>query len=263
MTEAPFVSVYVMTYNQREKVVDLARDLAVQDHPADRFEFVVLVDGSTDGTAEALDDLVDRLPYRLVVLRREHEADYLCSKRRNECVAAADPGTDVFVHVDDIRVRPDFVRLHAEHHAAGDLKIVTGAQSTGDELNWDFEKCQRRHLAGPNSEARATHHWMAMWGCSYSYPRRLSDLLNDGEFDRPFDERMTDWGGHESEFAYRAYSAGAELVYDPAVGVFHQDHTETRDAARGLDYEERVRAGSEKNMAYIVAKHGLAELDRW
>jgi glycosyltransferase involved in cell wall biosynthesis len=263
MSETPFVSVYAMTYNQRDKVTALVQDLTVQDYPADRFEFIALVDGSTDGTADALDELVKQVPYRLVVLRRDHEGDYLCSLRRNECNAAADPEATVFVHVDDVRVRPDFVRLHAQHHAAQELRVVSGAQSTGAELNWAFEKCLRRHLAGPDGQARTTHHWMAMWGCSFSYPRRLAEMLHDGEFDRPFDERMTDWGGHESEFACRAHLAGAELIYDPAVGVFHQDHTKAEDAARGLDYEERKRVGSEKNMAYIRRKHGLTEIPRW
>jgi Glycosyl transferase family 2 len=52
--EPPFVTVFTMTFNQRTKVLRLADDLARQRYPADRFELVVLDDGGTDGTTDAL-----------------------------------------------------------------------------------------------------------------------------------------------------------------------------------------------------------------
>jgi glycosyltransferase involved in cell wall biosynthesis len=91
MPERPFVTVFTMTFNQRAKVLRLAADLARQRYPADRFEFVVLDDGGTDGTSNALDGVAPELPYNLIVLRREREGDYLSAKRWNECIAAAAP----------------------------------------------------------------------------------------------------------------------------------------------------------------------------
>jgi hypothetical protein len=91
--ERLFVTVFTITFNQRAKVLRLADDLARQRYPAYRFELVVLDDGSTDGTSDALHGVAPELPYDLSVLRREREGDYLSAKRWNECIAAGAPTT--------------------------------------------------------------------------------------------------------------------------------------------------------------------------
>ena len=91
MPERLFVTVFTMTCNQRAKALRLADDLARQRYPAHRLELVVLDDGSTDGTSDALHGVAPELPYDLSVLRREREGDYLSAKRWNECIAAGAP----------------------------------------------------------------------------------------------------------------------------------------------------------------------------
>ncbi|MFE9098030.1 glycosyltransferase [Streptomyces sp. NPDC007264] len=263
MTTLPLVTVFTMTYNQRAKILALAGDLAAQDWPADRLEFTVLDDGGTDGTADALEEAAGTLPYRVRVLRREHEADYLSARRWNECIAASDPRTSVFVQVDDVRLRPDFVRRHAAWHSGRGLTLVTGAKFEGDEPTWETASCRRAHLAGPGGEARETDLWTAFWGASLSYSRDLVAAVSTDEHDQPFDARMTGWGFHEVEFACRAAKAGARLVYDPAVGVFHQNHTPVNDRGRGLDHARQKAAGADRNERYVLAKHGLDALPRW
>lgn len=263
MTGPPFVTVFTMTYNQRGKVLALSDDLAAQDWPADRLEFVVLDDGGTDGTTEALESAAHELPYRIRVLRREHEADYLSARRWNECIAAADPATSIFVQVDDVRVRADFVRRHAAWHRGPRLHLITGSKFEGDDPVWDLTACRRGHLAGPGGQAGETSLWTAFWGASLSYSRDLVQKLSNGEHDRPFDTRMTGWGFHEVEFAFRAAQAGARLVYDPAVGVFHQHHTPANDRGRGIDHAIAKTAGADRNERYVRNKHKLQALPRW
>jgi glycosyltransferase involved in cell wall biosynthesis len=263
MTGPPFVTVFTMTYNQRLKILNLARDLAVQEHPSERLEFVVLDDGSGDGTATALEDLARHLPYRLRLLRRSHEAHYLSAARWNECIAAASPETSVLIQVDDVRVRPDFVRAHAAWHAGRGLMLVTGSKFEGDTETWDLVHCRRAHLAAQDGGSARTRAWTACWGASMSYPRELTDRLMAAPFDGPFDTRMSGWGYHEVEFAFRALRAGAELVYDPAVGVFHQNHTPANDQGRGLDHAEQKKAAEGRNVAYLLDKHGLQALPGW
>lgn len=263
MTESlPLVTVFTMTYNQRDKILDLANDLAAQDYPRDRFDFVVLDDGSTDGTADALGAQAHRLPYELRVLRRTHDADYLSAQRWNECIGSA-PDSSVFVQVDDVRVRRDFVRAHARWHNGDGSVVVAGPKIEGDEVTWDLSRCARAHLAGPNGEARETPHWTACWGASLSYSRDLVEMLTTSEYERPFDSRMTGWGYHEVEFACRAAAAGARIVYDPAVAIFHQAHTPVNDTGRGLDHADHKAAGATKNEKYLLHKHGLTVLPRW
>lgn len=261
VADQPFVTVLTMTYNQLPKVMHLVEDLTRQTYPAALLEFVVLDDGGTDGTADALRTLAGELPYQLTVLRREHEADYLSARRWNECIIAAS-SREVLVQVDDVRVRQDFIERHVAWHTSGVLSLVTGAKFEGDQETWDLATCRRAHLS-PDGTAQEISAWTAAWGASLSYRRELVDAVWCDPFDRPFDERMTGWGFHEVEFAYRAVRAGARVIYDPAVGVFHQNHTPSNDLGRGLDHSALQLLSTERNQAYVARKHGLAALPRW
>ena len=105
--------------------------------------------------------------------------------------------------------------------------------------------------------------WTAVWGASLSYPRALVAALWREPFERPFDERMTGWGFHEIEFAYRAVRAGARVVYDPAAGVFHQHHTPRNDRGRGIGHGRHKALDGARNEEYVLSKHGLTALPRW
>lgn len=259
----PQVTVFTMTYNQRAKALLLMRDLAVQSYPPQRFELVVLDDGGTDGTTEAVQELAAEVPYSVTIRRRTHEADYLNAKRWNECIAAASPDTSVFIQVDDVRVRPDFIAQHVKWHLEPNHNLVAGAKFEGDSETWDLASCRRAHLAGEDGQASAITAWTAAWGASLSYTRGLVQTVWEDPYDRPFDERMVGWGFHEVELAGRMAGAGATVIYDPAAGVFHQNHTPQNDRGRGIDHTRQVEAASARNEQYVREKHGLARLPRW
>lgn len=257
------VTAFTITYGQREKVLALLGDLARQDHPAELLEVVVLDDGSPDGTVDAVERVAAQLPYRMIVLRREHEDDYLSARRWNECIAAASTESQIFVQLDDVRVRPDLISRHVGWHSDGRLRVVTGAKFEGGSETWELPNCRRHSLAGSDGGARETTAWTAAWGASLSYSRELVEKLDASSHERPFDEHMTGWGFHEVEFVYRAMRTGAVLVYDPAVGVFHQDHTPDNDQGRAIDHAARRARDAERNERYVLRKHGLRELPRW
>jgi glycosyltransferase involved in cell wall biosynthesis len=259
------VTVFTITYDQRERLRALLEDLAGQDYPLSELEVVVLDDGSTDGTQGVLRQWRHDAPYRLVCLHRAHDGDYLNAQRWNECIEAASPRSQVLIQLDDVRVRPDLVSRHAQWHAHGASRpyVVTGAKFEGDVETWDLGSCARAHLGAPGGRARINTTWTAVWGASLSYPRALVEALRREPHERPFDERMTGWGFHEVEFAYRAARAGATIVYDPTVGVFHSNHTPTADGGRAIDHARLKQDGAAQNESYVLAKHGLRELPRW
>jgi GT2 family glycosyltransferase len=257
------VTVFTITYNQRDTVLGLLRDFAHQDYPTDRFEVVVLDDGSADGTLDAVRAESGSLPYALTLLHRDHEADYLSALRYNDCMRAADPASRVFVQLDDVRVRPDLIRQHLKWHTSEQIHVVTGAKFEGDDQTWDLSSCRRAHLAGPDGSARPVEAWTAGWAASMSYTRNLASLVSQEPHDRPYDERMTGWGLHEVELVYRMVLAGARLIYDPAAGVYHRMHTRETEGPRGIDRETAVTEGYRRNERYLCAKHGLTQLPRW
>jgi GT2 family glycosyltransferase len=74
---------------------------------------------------------------------------------------------------------------------------------------------------------------------------------------------MVGWGLHEVEMVYRMVLAGAELVYDPAAGVFHQNHTLSTEGRRHIDRSRATEDGYRFNERYVCAKHDLSALPRW
>ena len=257
----PFVTAFTITYNQRERVEATVADLMAQDYPRDRYEVVVLDDGSRDGTASALGGLAATAPVPLKVLACAHEAHYQSARRWNQCIAAAWPRSEVFVQVDDVRARPDFLRRHAAWHAGPKRVMVTGAKFEGDDETWELSSCQRGGLSPDGGAVDVA--FTAMWGASLSFSRAGVEAVMRPPHERPYDERMQGWGFHEVELALRMERAGARMVYDPGVGVFHRNHEPAGEARRELDREALVSRGSAANEAYLLRKHGLARLPRW
>lgn len=68
----PRVSVLTPAYNYERFVVQALQSALAQDYPADRFELVVVDDGSTDGTAAAVRALADRNPGRIKFVTQEN-----------------------------------------------------------------------------------------------------------------------------------------------------------------------------------------------
>jgi glycosyltransferase involved in cell wall biosynthesis len=227
----PFVTALTITYRQPERAIVTVRSLLEQDYPTDRFEVIVLDDGSDDDTGARLVELMHRHPVATVLIGCRHERHYMSAARWNRCVVAGSDHTSVFVQVDDVVARPDLIREHVKWHADDTLRVVTGAKFEGAAPTFELTACRRAALAvdgGPRRGIPAS----AVWGASLSYPAALCRAAGVGG---PYDEQMEGWGFHEVELALRFEAMGAELVYDPACGVFHLVHTAAEESYRGLD----------------------------
>lgn len=257
------VTVYTITYNQCEIVERTVRGLFEQNYPKSKYEIIVLDDGSTDNTPKMLAGLVQQSPVPMKVLSCSHEGDYLSARRWNQCIASSSPQSQVFIQIDDVRVRTDFIRQHIKWHAQGPWFLVTGAKFEGPSEVWGLPACRRSSLAGPQGKAVEVESFTAVWGASLSFSRALMNSVYQAPYELPYDEQMTNWGYQEVELAFRMKKAGAHIIYDPAAGVFHQDHNAETEARRGLSRQSLVRSGTENNQQYILKKHGLNEIPRW
>lgn len=65
MREEPFVTVVVPTYNRKEMLKECLNSLFSQTYPKDRYEIVVVNDGSTDGTEKVLEEYAGKAPCKL------------------------------------------------------------------------------------------------------------------------------------------------------------------------------------------------------
>lgn len=62
----PFISVVIPTYNRKEIVERCLKHLLNQTYPSDRYEIIIIDDGSTDGTRELVIRIAATAPTRIL-----------------------------------------------------------------------------------------------------------------------------------------------------------------------------------------------------
>jgi hypothetical protein len=267
VTGAVRISVLLPTYRQPEVLLLTLRDLCQQDQPPESWELVILDDGSRDVSAQIA---VTAVPEEIsVTLRRmPRGGTYSHAALFNELLRLADSGSEAFIHVEDVRVRPDFVSQHAKWHAdAGEEpRLVTGPMCEGPSETFDPETCSRWDLMRMSGVQAQAYHccFQAVFAKSMSYPAALREELTGPGVRGPFDESMSGWGYHETEFAFRAVQAGATCIYDTRCGVYHPAHQVRDDRDyRSIDRAEAQASGTRANIEHLCRKHGLGGLPDW
>jgi hypothetical protein len=69
LPETPFVSAFGLTYNHEDYVAEAIESVLAEDWPADRFEYVLIDDGSSDATPERVQPYADRITF----IRQENQ----------------------------------------------------------------------------------------------------------------------------------------------------------------------------------------------
>lgn len=123
---SPQVSVIIPAYNSVEYLPDAIQSVWDQTIEPDEVEIIVVDDGSTDGTAEALAEMAEQDP-RITVITQENSGT--AGGARNPAIGRA-TGEFVFFLDSDDRLTPDALRrmvevAHAEHSDVILGKIVS------------------------------------------------------------------------------------------------------------------------------------------
>jgi peptidoglycan/xylan/chitin deacetylase (PgdA/CDA1 family)/GT2 family glycosyltransferase len=204
----PRFSVVIPTFQRRELVLAAVRALAGQDF-AGRFEAVVVVDGSRDGTAEALRRLDPAFP--LAVLEQENQG---AAAARNRGAEVARGEILLFLD-DDMEAHPRLLAEHDRSHregadaVLGHIPLHPGsppgflAAAVG---RWAEERL--RTLSAP--DARLALHDLLTGQLSL---RR--DLFERME---KFDEAFTaggSYGDEDLDFGHRLLAGGWRVVFNP------------------------------------------------
>ncbi|MEO0030815.1 MAG: hypothetical protein RIS94_573 [Pseudomonadota bacterium] len=113
----PSFTIVIPTYQRRALACEAVGALARLDY-AGAFDVIVVVDGSTDGTARALAGL--KVPFALRVVEQANAGQ---SAARNAGAALA-TGEIVLFLDDDMICAPDLLAEHARSHAAGADAVV-------------------------------------------------------------------------------------------------------------------------------------------
>jgi GT2 family glycosyltransferase/peptidoglycan/xylan/chitin deacetylase (PgdA/CDA1 family) len=199
-------SVVIPTYQRRSIVVRTVR--AFEAQKGGDFEVVVVVDGSTDGTAQALRDL--REPFPLTVIEQPNGGR---AAAVNAGAAAATGELLLFLD-DDMHVAPDLLSEHERSRRAG-ADIVLGhvpldpnsPPSEIAELTGGWAERRRKRLAAPGAVPAVSDFLSGQLSISRAAFERLggfdTEFTSDGRF-----------GGEDLDFGHRASSAGLSIVFN-------------------------------------------------
>lgn len=201
-------SVIVPTFQRRDTVV---RTVSALDRQSERdFELVVVVDGSDDGSAEALLALDISFPLQVLT-----QANSGAAAARNAGVEASAGELLVFLD-DDMTADPALLAEHDRSRREG-AEMVMGdlpldPASPRNLLSWGvgaWAAARRDRLAAPGAEVRLDDLLTGQMSIS------RSAYLAIGGLDPTF-TRDGLFGGEDLDFGYRVIEAGYKVVFNPA-----------------------------------------------
>jgi cellulose synthase/poly-beta-1,6-N-acetylglucosamine synthase-like glycosyltransferase len=155
----PSVSVVLVARNEAARIAARLQNLAASDYPMDRIEFIVVSDGSTDGTERIVESLGDAWARAIVFPEQRGKAAGL-----NAGVAAAQGEVIVFADArqsfatDTIRELIAAFESPALGAVSGELEIASsdGGVGGGIDLYWRLEKRLRQAEAAVDSSIGCT-----------------------------------------------------------------------------------------------------------
>ena len=148
MVVPPSVSVIIPTYNHKDSLRETLASLAQQTYPSDRFEVIVVDDGSTDET-EAI--AAETFPFTLRLVRQSNQGD---AAARNFGSQQSQADFLVFLD-DDILVEPGYLTYLIHAHDMRQNRIVAGAWDLWPAETTVLSQTSRTLLASGSYYARS------------------------------------------------------------------------------------------------------------
>jgi len=134
-SDQPLVSLLMVVRNEESNLPRKLRNLLELNYPAERMEFVVASDGSTDKTAEILLAAATDRRFRVLVSREPKSK----ASRLNDALAVAKGDIAVFVDARQ-EIESDALRLLVENFADSTVGCVSGELMLGDKTSGEAEK---------------------------------------------------------------------------------------------------------------------------
>lgn len=199
------VTIVVPTFQRRDSVLRLLRSLESQTVGAGAFDVVVAVDGSTDGTAEAVRG--HAAPFRLRVMAGPNRGR---ARACNEGIRGAQ-GDLVILLDDDMEATAGLVEAHVRAHAGSGRRAVVGAApivttpASPPFVRYMADGFRSRldRLGQPGYRLRFRDTYTG----NFSVGRDVLQSIGG------FDESFQVYGHEDYELALRLQAAGVELGY--------------------------------------------------
>jgi glycosyltransferase involved in cell wall biosynthesis len=210
----------VPTYNRRPLLERVTAALLDQTLPSDRYELLIVDDGSTDDTPRLGAELSERPNVRF--LRGEHRGP---APARNLAVREACGDVVAFTDDDCLMPRDWLERLldgYARHPDVVGVggRLVPNAEALASSAVARYEEFQSRCVFGAGDEEAVGGFECPAGGTNnMSYRRDL--LLEMDGFDESFGPRV--WG-EDADLKYRITQSGGRLLYVPVTAIHLRDY---------------------------------------
>jgi glycosyltransferase involved in cell wall biosynthesis len=194
-------TIQLCTYNRAgllERVLEACFDQTVPD---ERYEVVLVDDGSSDETPAVIERARSRASCAFTVVRRRNGG---LASARNAGIARATGERIIFID-DDVLVLPNFVAEHLRSHAAHPAAIVRGGAIEVEGLD---------DLPPPVWSVR-NYSGNFFWTTNVSAP--LAAIRAAGGFDESFSE----YGWEDIDLGLRLRAARIKAVFNPRALVYH------------------------------------------
>lgn len=221
------ISVVLPTYNRRERLERALTALKRQSLPADRFEVIVVNDGSTDDTAAWL----ATAEHGVHAIRVVNQKNGGPARARNAGVAAAQNELILFID-DDVEATPELLAEHVRSHEAEPNAVVIGPLASLEHypqpwVAWEQAKLELQYAAMLRGDWEPT--FRQFWTGNASVARQA--IQDAGGFDTTF------LRAEDIELGRRLHERGLVFRFNPK--------------ARGLHHAERsLRAWEAMHQSY-------------
>jgi glycosyltransferase involved in cell wall biosynthesis len=236
----PSFSVVIPTFQRRDVVCDALRALGRIRYDGE-FEIIIVVDGSTDGTAAALTQLKARSPLRII-----EQPNCGAASARNRGAAEAS-GEVLLFFDDDMIAAPDVLEEHARSYAAG-ADAVIGDFPVEDERRSGFLSAGMAERKDWERDEIVTSPFDVFTG-HISVRRAAFEQV--GGFDETFTAGGK-YGNEDIDFGQRLLTRGYQVRRNPKA-ICHQ-----RSLVEAREYMRRARYVAEADLHFAAKYPELA-----
>lgn len=199
----PYISVVIPTRNRKSLLLETLRSLREQSYDKNRFELVIVDDGSTDGTREGVEAASNRFGYPLRMIRQDKRGPASArnlgmSIARGEIIAFTD---------DDCLPDPEWLREIAGAFSAPGIWAVSGSIFSRIPPGIFVHSL----LSSSTLVSESDHFMTGNFAVRKDAAQRIGG----------FDPRFGDPWFEDYDFAYRIRGGGGEIAAAPDAKVHH------------------------------------------
>lgn len=245
---SPTVSVIIPAYNAETTISECLASLSEQSYPTNSTEIIIINDASTDCTAQLLASYANQQGYTVIT----HEKNRALAAARNTGIRAAQGQILIFLDA-DLTVQPNFIAQHVRsHRQLADAIGVLGTTIYATGLPYDK---YQRYLYEARRGARKSDAGQPLPYTAFLFNNSSvkSEVFNKIGL---FDEKITAYGGEDTDMAYRIYCHYPDgFRYAPEIKAVHHHYRTFESVLRNVENFGR------EVVPYLIHKYPrLAEL---